>query len=117
MRLNNVLGRKILFIALAALSTCMATAGTMGTFNAGRQLTLEQQLTYGLSVATKQDKAFVDHVVVLVHAGILPRKLVDSTFLWARQQAFERGGTAAVRPMIYFRPALKLRAKRLGISI
>lgn len=68
-------------------------------------------------MATKSDREFVDRVVALVHARVLPRNLVDSTFLWARQQAFYRGGTAAVRPMIYFRPALELRAKRLGIRI
>ena len=117
MPFHTVLRRKFLLLTLAAITACVATAGAILASNSGRQLTLEQQLTYGLSVATKQDMAFVDEVVALVHAGVLPRKLVDSTFLWARQQAFQRGGTAAVRPMIYFRPALKLRARRLGIII
>lgn len=117
MRLHTTLRRTFIVVAFVVLFSNDASAGTLGYSNSGRQLTLQQQLTYGLSVATKQDQAFVDKVVALVHAGILPRNLVDSTFLWARQQAFQRGGTAAVRPMIYFRPALKMRAKRLRILI
>jgi hypothetical protein len=115
MRLHTTLRRTFIIVALVVAFTNVTAAGTIGYLNSGRQLTLRQQLTYGLRVATKQDQAFVDKVVAFVHAGILPRNLVDSTFLWARQQAFQRGGTAAVRPMIYFRPALEMRAKRLRV--
>jgi hypothetical protein len=103
--------------ASAISPTSIGRPGVRAQFGAGRMIPLRDRLIYGLSVATKKDREFVDRVVALVHVGVLPLKLVDSTFLWARQQAFERGGTAAVRPMIYFRPALELRAKRLGIRM
>lgn len=120
--------RKFFWIAPAALAISVTSASAISPTSigrpgvrvqtgAGRQLSLRDQLLYGLSVATKQDREFVDRVVALVHVGVLPRNLVDSTFLWARQNAALRGGTAAVRPMIYFRPALEMRARRLGIHM
>lgn len=117
MLLQSVSRRKLLWIAIAALGMCVAPADAITTSNSGRQLTLSEQLTYGLQVATEQDKEFVARVVALVHVGVLPRRLVDSTFLWARQKAALVGGAAAIRPMVYFRPALVLRARRLGISV
>ena len=57
----------------------------------GRQLSLKQQLTVGLKAVTPGDKAFIDLVVFRVEQGVLPRTLVNSTFLWARQKADARG--------------------------
>ncbi|MEX2171935.1 MAG: hypothetical protein WD851_21625 [Pirellulales bacterium] len=108
--------RQFLWITAAALVMCVVPADAVTTSTGGRQLTLSEQLTFGLQVATKQDKEFVARVVALVHVGVLPRKLVDSTFLWARQKAAFRGGAVSLRPMVYFRPALVLRARRLGIK-
>lgn len=120
MHLPTVSRRKSFSIASAALLMCVAPADAITTStnsSAGRQLTLSEQLTFGLQVATEQDREFVARVVTLVNVGVLPRRLVNSTFLWARQKAALVGGAAAIRPMVYFRPALILRARRLDIDI
>lgn len=83
----------------------------------GRQVSLRDQLRIGLKAYTPKDKAFVNRVVDLVERGVLPRNLVDSTFLWARKNAVSRRGRNPLRPIVYFEPALILRAKRLGISL
>ena len=85
--------------------------------NQGRQVSLKDQLMFGLLARTKADRDFVDLVVAKVEAGELPRPLVDSTFLWARGRAASRRDAATVRPMIYFRPALIARAKKLKIEL
>jgi hypothetical protein len=85
--------------------------------NEGRQVSLKDQLTFGLLARTKSDRAFVDLVVAKVEAGVLPRPLVNSTFLWARDRAASRRDESTVRPMIYFRPALIARAKKLKIDL
>lgn len=98
-----------------------ALAGLAGVFLVGRSEaqqvvtgngstvpTLKEQLNTGLLARTPSERAFVDRVVAKVNAGVLPRRLVDSTFLWARNQQ--------PYPMPYFERALKLRAKRLGID-
>jgi len=83
----------------------------------GRQLTLHEQLTLGLRATTQSDKLFIDKVVRKVEKGKLPRSLVDSTFLWAREKANSKSETRRLRPMVYFRPAMTLRAKRLGVAL
>ena len=85
--------------------------------NQGRQLTLRDQLVAGLRAFTKADIAFIDQVVILVEQGKLPRRLVNSTFLWARDRAARRSYNRRLRPMVYFRPALVARAKRIGIVL
>lgn len=85
--------------------------------NEGRQVSLKDQLTYGLMARTKSDRAFIDLVVAKVDAGVLPRQLVDSTFIWARDRAAARRDANSVRPMIYFRPAMIARAKRLKVAL
>ena len=83
----------------------------------GRKITLRQQLTAGLKAFTKADKVFIEKVVNAVDQGKLPRKLVDSTFLWARNRADKKSYTRRLRPMIYFQPGLTLRAKRVGVRL
>ena len=78
---------------------------------------MRQQLTVGLKAFTKADFAFIDLVVLAVEQRKLPRKLVDSTFLWARQKAARTLVHASLRPMVYFEPGLILRAKRLGVKL
>jgi len=87
------------------------------TQNQGRRLSLAEQLRYGLRASVKSDKQFINHVVALVQQGKLPKKLVDSTFLWARQRAARKSRSRELRPMIYFKPALVLRAKRIGVKL
>ncbi len=83
----------------------------------GRQLTLKEQLTLGLKAVTPSDKAFIDKVVIKVEQGKLPRSLVDSTFLWARERADAKSYARSLRPMVYFRPGLIARTNKLGIDL
>jgi len=101
---------------LAPLTTT-AQQSTNTATNQGRKITLRDQLTSGLRATTKTDKAFIDQVVILVEQGKLPRRLVDGTFLWARDRAALRSPTRRLRPMVYFQPALVARAKRIGVQL
>lgn len=83
----------------------------------GRQVSLYDQLRIGLKAVTNSDKQFIDLVVLRVNQGKLPRSLVDSTFLWARYRYRTRPGSYRLRPMVYFRPALVLRARRIGVVL
>jgi hypothetical protein len=84
---------------------------------AGRQISLEDQLRVGLKAVTKEDFAFIDLVVQKVDEKVLPRRLVDSTFLWARRRVQVQRPNYRKRPMVYFQPALVLRARALGVSL
>ncbi len=96
-----------------------ANPSTIGStaFGPGLQVSLSDQLRVGLRAVTKSDFAFIDRVVKLVNTGKLPRSLVDSTFFWSRRRAALRGPKRALRPMVFFRPGLTLRAKAIGITI
>jgi len=83
----------------------------------GRQITLRRQLTTGLRAFTKADFVFIEKVVKAVELGRLPRKLVDSTFLWSRSRAARKSYSRRLRPMVYFQPGLTLRAKRIGVIL
>ncbi len=82
----------------------------------GRKLPLKQQLLLGLKAVTKEDKQFIDKVVLKVDEGVLPRPLVDSTFLWARERADRKSPSISLRPMVYFRPGLIARAKAMHLA-
>lgn len=92
-----------------------ATSPTAPEVAKGRKLPLKEQLTLGLKARTKEDKEFIDLVVSKVEEGELPRSLVDSTFLWARERANRRSPSRSLRPIVYFRPGLLARAKFLKI--
>ena len=83
----------------------------------GRQISLRDQLRVGLKAVTKEDVAFIDLVVARVNQGVLPRRLVDGTFLWARRRAVSRDGRYLKRPMVYFQPALVQRARAIGVVL
>lgn len=83
----------------------------------GRQVSLKDQLRVGLKAVTKADFAFIDLVVLKVNQGKLPRSMVDSTFLWARNRYKTRPGAHRLRPMVYFQPALVLQAKAIGVLL
>ena len=72
--------------------------------------TVRDQLRVGLKAVTPADLAFINLVVQKVDQGVLPRKLVDSTFLWARNRYLTRPGSHRLRPIVYFQPALIARA-------
>lgn len=108
----------LLLIALVTLVSASVAQQPVDTGPAqGRQLTLEQQLNIGLRAFTPADFAFIDRVVLAVQQGRLPRRLVDSTFLWARDRAARRSYARRLRPMVFFQPALILRARQLNVTI
>ena len=78
----------LLLVAIASFSVAQQP-GNIGPAP-GQQVTLRQQLTVGLKAFTKADFAFIDLVVLAVEQRKLPRILVDSTFLWARQKAAQQ---------------------------
>jgi hypothetical protein len=85
--------------------------------NQGRQVSLRDQLTAGLKAKTKGDFTFIDKVIANVEQGKLPRRMVDGTFLWARNRAAAKSYARSLRPMVYFQPGLTARAKRIGVTL
>jgi hypothetical protein len=83
----------------------------------GRQVTLFDQLRIGLKAKTKADIAFLELVVLRVNQGKLPRKMVDATFLWARNRYKARHANHRLRPIVYFQPALVAQAKKIGVVL
>jgi len=113
------LGFTVVMAAMMSLEPLpLAAQGSIEpTANQGRRLSLEVQLRVGLRATTKADRAFIERVVTLVQQGTLPKNLVDGTFLWARRRASRKSRSRELRPMVYFRPALVLRAKRIGVKL
>jgi len=121
---SRSLGWTLVVLALAALaiesSLPLVTTAQQSSDPAtseGRKLTLRDQLVSGLRAYTKSDLAFIDKVVILVEQGKLPRRLVDSTFFWSRDRAAHRSYNRRLRPMVYFRPGMVARAKRIGVTL
>lgn len=83
----------------------------------GRQVNLETQLRIGLKAFTPGDFAFIRRVVMEVERGRLPRRLVDTTFVWARDRAVRRSYTRQFRPIVYFQPGLTIQARAIGVSL
>jgi len=73
------------------------------------KLDLQAQLEKGLEARRKSEFAFLADVVSLVEQGTLPRKLVDSTFIWAIKKPRHR--------FQYFQFGLRAQAKKLKIKI
>jgi hypothetical protein len=122
--------RRTLWAAVALVSAGLvsATAQTVGPTSPrvqprgqsdrqGRQVSLYDQLRVGLKAYTKQDVEFIQLVVQKVDEGKLPRKLVDATFLWARNRYKDKPGAHQRRPIVYFQPALTLQARKIGVVL
>jgi hypothetical protein len=116
----------------ALFATCLAVAAIVASADAptpapatpttrvlrpDEKLTLYDQLRIGLKAVTKADVEFIDRVVLRVNEGVLPRKLVDAVFLWARNRYKTRPSQSRLRPIVYFQPALEAQAKKLGVTI
>lgn len=107
----------VVMLLLAQIPDSVAQqAGNIGAAQ-GRQVDLRQQLTVGLKAFTAADRLFINRVVLAVQQGRLPRKLVDTTFLWARERAVRRSYSRQFRPMVYFQPGLTIRARALGVAL
>ena len=70
---------------------------------------LETRLKNGLRPRLPSETRYVAAVVDHVHAGKLPQKLVDSTYLWALHRDRRH-------PFASFEKALRIQAARLGVS-
>jgi len=104
-----------IFSCLAALPLLVCTARPSQA-QVPRGPVLEERLLVGLRVKTDSDRQFISRVVDLVERRILPVRLVDSAFFWARAKA-TRHRSLQNNPMVYFRPALILRARAIGVEL
>ena len=73
-------------------------------------ISLEDQLKTGLRARRPEETEFIEEVARLVDTGRLPRKLVDSTFIWA----VRRGKRY---PFPAFEQAIRLQAEQLGVDL
>ena len=73
---------------------------------------LHQQLKSGLKARRPLEFAFIAKVVTMVENNELPLDLVMSTFIWTRSNP-----QAREYPFVYFQQALRVRAKKLGITV
>ncbi|NUQ62710.1 MAG: hypothetical protein HUU20_09485 [Pirellulales bacterium] len=87
----------------------LATGLMVSSLNAENPTLDREAIKVGLHTATPEEDGFIDRVVGLAEQGKLPAKLVDSTFQWARQKPKNR--------FQYFKRALILRARRIGIEL
>jgi hypothetical protein len=80
-------------------------------------VSLRDRLVVGLQARLDSEVAFVERVVLQVRLGKLPQHVVDQTFFWARDRAsISRNGNSR-RPIIFFQPAMRARAKRLRVEL
>jgi len=101
-----------LLVAIFAAAPSRARVAVGGQPTSGvlrKSVRLKEQLETGLKARRRSEFAFIAKVVRLVDAGVLSRRTVDGTFLWARakrRHAFQ-----------YFERAMKVRAKRLRVKL
>jgi hypothetical protein len=106
--------------ALVSLEPAPATAVERLAVTPGkaqRVISLRDRLVVGLQARLKSEISFVELVALRVRTGQLPQRLVDETFLWARRRAGSTRSGSARRPIIFFRPAMTARAKRLNVAL
>jgi hypothetical protein len=80
-------------------------------------VSFRDRLVVGLKARLKTEVEFVELVVLRVQTGDLPQRLVDETYFWARLRASVRRQGRVRRPILYFQPAMRLRAARLGVEL
>jgi hypothetical protein len=82
-----------------------------------RPVTLRDRLLIGLEARIPSEIAYIDAVVRAVHLGLLPERMVNETFFWARQRASISRNGRLRRGIIYFQPAMNARAERLDVVL
>jgi hypothetical protein len=82
-----------------------------------RPISLHDRLVVGLQARLKSEITFVDAVVTEVQAGHIPQQQVDETFFWARRRAALIRDSRSRRPIVYFEPAMRIRANLLHVSL
>jgi hypothetical protein len=73
-------------------------------------ISLKQALEKGLKARRPSEFTFIKLVVEKVEQGKLPSKMVERTFLWARDNK-------QPHPMPYFERALQIQAKKIGVNL
>jgi len=103
--------RAVFLSMLLALSALPATWGRAEEPVSGAEvISLEDQLKTGLKARRPEETEFIEEVARLVNTGKLPRKLVDSTFIWALRRRTNY-------PFPAFERALRLQADQLGVDL
>jgi hypothetical protein len=85
--------------------------------NAERPISLRDRLIVGLEARLKTEVAFCNAVAMQVQLGHLPIRMVDETFLWARERVQSTRNVHGYRGIIYFQIAMRLRAQRIHVSL
>ncbi|MEI6256527.1 MAG: hypothetical protein WCQ77_07770 [Planctomycetota bacterium] len=101
----------VLLLAAITFLTALGTgAQAEPPVSNGETISLEDQLKTGLKARRAEEREFIDEVARRVNQGALPRKLVDSTFIWAvsRRQSY---------PFPAFERALRMQAEKLGVGL
>jgi hypothetical protein len=110
-----------LFIITLALPTTAATPEVekivVAQGKAEQPISLRDRLVVGLQARLKTEVAFCDAVAMEVNLGHLPIRVVDETFLWARQRAQSQMNVHQYRPIIYFQVGMRLRAQKLNVTL
>lgn len=85
--------------------------------NGVQPISLVDRLIVGLQARLVTEVAFCELVALKVQTGQLPLRMVNETFFWARQRAVLFQSGVNNRPIVYFQPAMKLRAARLNLVL
>ncbi len=102
-------------LASAILTACLCVASTAAAPAAEppvprESTSLAERLKAGLKARLPQEFEYADRVAALVEEGVLPVKLVDTAFAWARKKGVPY-------PFPYFRRVLEIQASLIGIKI
>jgi hypothetical protein len=100
------MSRKSLSIVLLVL--LLAVGATRGAARAATDLDAPT-IKAALQTVDKEEQGFVERAVAQVAAGTLPRKTLETAFLWAKRKPSNK--------FQYFRRALILLAARQGIIV
>jgi|GEM_PF-2815736 len=101
--------RNWLVSTLATLFSTLVPALAIGQVIDGR-VPLRDRLKAGLRCRRPEEEHFADHIADLVEQKKLSEGLVLSTLKWAIEKRPNF-------PYYYFRDAIKIRAKQLGVTV
>ena len=101
--------RRVIWVVLA-LSMLFPWVALQRPAQAGvRTVSLQDRLEKGLRARRPQEFAFIAKVCKLVDAKVIPRKMVDATFFWARRKRRW--------PYQYFEFGMRRQAARMKIAL
>ncbi len=104
--------RRVWWLVVLSVLALSANLSAPEMSMAAKSVDLKERLEKGLKARRPQEFTFIANVVNLVGNNTLPRSMVDSTFFWARKK-----GTRRIRPFQYFEHGLRVRAKRIGVTL